>query len=92
MNSVVEITDMLGVDYYYVSVSFERNALLLEKPRGLFAKNIKSRIKLSEIKDVSVMNQKGVDTLSFFYDRNWYTFIDYGNHIVSSLKRNLMFI
>lgn len=91
MNSVVEITDMLGVDYYYVLVEFEERALLLEKPKGMLAKNIDKRIDLSEIEDVCVRTERGIDMFSLFYDRTWYTFIDYGNNIVSRLKEKLMF-
>lgn len=91
MNSVVEITDMLGIDHYYVSVAIVGNTLLLEKPKGMVAKNIERRINLSEIDDVCVMQEKGVSKFAIFYDRNWYTFIDYGNHVVSYLKRALVF-
>ncbi|MGG5370887.1 hypothetical protein [Enterococcus sp. AZ196] len=91
MNTMVEITDMLGVDYYYVAITFEENALLLEKPKGLFAKNIKRRIELSKVEKTCTTNEKGIDKLSFFYERNWYTFIDFGNSLMPCLKERLIF-
>ena len=40
MNSVVEITDMLGTDVYCASVAFKENQRMLEKPKGCFVKAV----------------------------------------------------
>lgn len=86
MNTIVEITDMLGIDYYYVSATFEGNKLVLKKPKGLFAKIVEYSIKLSEVRHICARDERGIERLTFFYDRNWYTFNDYGNNLVACLK------
>lgn len=86
MNTIVEITDMLGVDYYYVSATFEGNKLVLKKPEGVFTKMIEYSIKLSEVRHICSRDERGIECLTFFYDRNWYTFNDYGNNLVACLK------
>lgn len=92
MNAVVEINDMLGLDYYYVSITFLGNAMLLNKPEGLLGKYIEKKIILSQIDNCCMINEKGVEKLIFCYDNESYTFIDYENNILSFLQENLDFV
>ncbi|MDH6364980.1 hypothetical protein M2139_001981 [Enterococcus sp. PF1-24] len=89
MNTVVEISDILGLEYYYATIKFIPNAMLLTQPAGIFTKWLDQCIILSEIEDLRAFTENGIAKISFYYNNVNYTFIDYGNDIISFLEKNL---
>lgn len=92
MNAVLEISDMLGLDYYYASITFVGNAMLLNESDIFYGKYIKKRIVLSNIENIHAFFENGIEKISFLYDADRYTFIDYGNEIMPYLKNGLNFV
>ena len=92
MNAFLEISDMLGLDYYYASVSYSGNAMLLSNPDIFYGKFIEKRIILSEIEKIQIFFENGIEKLDFRYDDERYTFVNYGNGIIPYLKDGLSFV
>jgi hypothetical protein len=88
MNTVVEITDQFGLDYYYVTISFSDNALILRNPANN-QRLINCRLPLSELTEEPVRPQFWTTKYSLSYDKILYTFVDYGTGVIPVLKQYL---
>ncbi|WP_207940371.1 hypothetical protein DOK78_002144 [Enterococcus sp. DIV2402] len=89
MNAIVEMTDMLGLDYYYVVIRFKGNKMFLNKPDGICGKYVDKEIILSEIEDIRIIAQNNIEKITFSHCSINYTFVDYNNNVLSYLKKHL---
>ncbi|WP_125766830.1 hypothetical protein [Lapidilactobacillus wuchangensis] len=88
MNTVIEITDQFGLDYYYANVSFTSDSLVLlnsERNQRL----LNCRLPLTELTEEPVQPQFWTTKYSLSYDKILYTFVDYGTGVIPYLKRYL---
>jgi hypothetical protein len=80
---------MLGLDYYYVVITFKENKMFLNKPNGIYGKYVDKEIILSEIEDIRIIVQNNVEKITFSHIGINYTFVDYNNNILYYLKKHL---
>ncbi|MGM0125180.1 hypothetical protein IGI37_002578 [Enterococcus sp. AZ194] len=89
MNTYVEITDQLGVDYYYARLYFSGDYLTLQSPQGFLRKNVQKKIRLSEITNLVMDTFWGGRRITFSFDKEDYTFFESGTGVVDYLQTNL---
>ncbi|MGX7263488.1 hypothetical protein [Enterococcus crotali] len=88
MNGMLELTDHLGLDYYFVSLSTEHEALMIRSLNN-YCKPIDKAVKLAEIEGLTLGEEGELDFICFDYEGEHYHFIDYGNHLMPFLSRIL---
>ena len=89
MNTYVEITDQLGVDYYYATIQFSGEYLFLQSPQGFLRKPVRKKIRLSEVEDLVMDVFWGAKRITFSFNKEEYTFFESGTGVVNYLETNL---
>ncbi|EOL50522.1 hypothetical protein [Enterococcus caccae] len=85
MNSMLELTDRLGLDYYFVSLTTGDDLLIIRSLNN-YCKPIDKAVKLADIKGLTFGAEGELDFICFDYENDHYHFIDYGNHLVPFLS------
>ncbi|ALS02134.1 hypothetical protein ATZ33_12300 [Enterococcus silesiacus] len=85
INGMLELTDYLGLDYYFVSLSTE-NGLLVIRSLNNYCKPIDKAVKLAAIEGLTFGEEGELDFVCFDYADEHYHFIDYGNHLIPFLS------
>ncbi|MFD1412118.1 hypothetical protein [Lapidilactobacillus gannanensis] len=88
MNTVIEMTDQFGLDYYYVTVTFTADALVLQNPASNL-RQLNCRLPMDELVEEPVSPQFWTTKYSLSYDKILYTFVDYGTGVIPYLKQYL---
>lgn len=88
MNGMLELTDRLGLDYYFVSLAAE-NGVLVIRSLNNYCKPIDKAVELAEIEGLTFGKQHELDFVCFDYENDHYHFIDYGNHLLPFLNNIL---
>lgn len=85
MNGMLELTDRLGLDYYFVSLTTEKGSLVIRSLNN-YCKPIDKAVKLAEIEGLTFGAEGELDFICFDYEKEHYHFIDYGNHLLPFLS------
>lgn len=85
MNSMLELTDHLGLDYYFVSLTSWDDVLVIRSLNN-YCKPIDKAVKLAEIEGLTFGKEGELDFVCFDYKKEHYHFLDYGNHLMPFLK------
>ena len=80
MNVIVEISDRLGMDYYFVSVTTTEKSLQLNSPKKYY------KI-CHQITEWHLTQQEDIQEISFAWQETFYRFVDYGTGIVPYLTQ-----
>lgn len=88
MNGMLELTDRLGLDYYFVSLSTE-NGVFVIRSLNNYCKPIDKAVELAEIEGLTFGKQNELDFVCFDYEEEHYHFLDYGNHLMPFLNNIL---
>lgn len=88
MNGMLELTDYLGLDYYFVSLSAENEILVIHSLNN-YCKPIDKAVELAKIEGLTFGEEGMLDFICFDYEGEHYHFIDYGNHLMPFLSRIL---
>ncbi|MGX7245576.1 hypothetical protein ACWOC1_12110 [Enterococcus quebecensis] len=89
LNGMLELTDRLGLDYYFVSISLE-NTTLIVRSLNDYCKPLDKAVNLAEIKGVISEKEGQFNFICFDYENEHYHFVDYGNYLFPFLK-NILF-
>ncbi|MEI5994269.1 hypothetical protein [Candidatus Enterococcus mansonii] len=85
MNSMLELTDGLGLDYYFVCLSADKETLIIHSLNN-YCKPIDKTVELAHITELTIQSKDELNYVCFDYENEHYHFIDYGNHVLSFLK------
>lgn len=85
IHGLLELTDHLGMDYYFVSVLIKKETMEITNYNA-YCKLIKKKLHLAEIEQLVFFELKGISHVSFDYNHEHYCFTDYDNQIADSLK------
>ncbi|WP_086443671.1 hypothetical protein [Candidatus Enterococcus lemimoniae] len=85
MNGMLELTDRLGLDYYFVSLTTEKGSLVIRSLNN-YCKPIDKAVELAEIEGLTFGAEGELDFICFDYEKEHYRFIDYGNHLLPFLS------
>lgn len=85
MNVIVEISDRLGMDYYFVSVTTTAKSLQLNSPKKYY--NWHQEIPYHQITEWHLTQQEDIQEISFAWQETFYRFVDYGTGIVPYLTQ-----
>lgn len=85
MNGMLELTDRLGLDYYFVSLVTNNETLIIRSLNN-YCKPIDKIVELAEIEGLTFGAEGELDFICFDYEKEHYHFIDYGNHLVPFLS------
>jgi len=85
MNGMLELTDRLGLDYYFVSLVTNNETLIIRSLNN-YCKPIDKIVELAEIEGLTFGTEGELDFICFDYEKEHYHFIDYGNHLVPFLS------
>lgn len=88
INAMLEFTDCLGLDYYFVSLSKVEGTLVIRSLNN-YCKPIDKAVKLAEIEGLTFGAEGELDFVYFDFEGEHYHFIDYGNHIMPFLSHIL---
>ncbi|EOH96152.1 hypothetical protein UAY_03062 [Enterococcus moraviensis ATCC BAA-383] len=88
MNGMLELTDCLGLDYYFVSLSTESGVLIIRSLNN-YCKPIDKAVELAEITGLTFGEEGELEFICFDYEEDHYHFIDYGNHLMPFLSNVL---
>ncbi|MGM0218796.1 hypothetical protein [Enterococcus sp. AZ126] len=88
INGMLELTDDLGLDYYFVSLATEHGILVIRSLNN-YCKPINKTVKLAEIKRLTFGEEDTLDFICFDYKEEHYHFLDYGNHLMPFLSHIL---
>ncbi|EOH97120.1 hypothetical protein UAW_01602 [Enterococcus haemoperoxidus ATCC BAA-382] len=88
MNGMLELTDFLGLDYYFVSLSTEKGVLVIRSLNN-YCKPIDKAVELAKIDGLTFGEEGELDFICFDYEGEHFHFIDYGNHLMPFLSRIL---
>ncbi|MFD1901538.1 hypothetical protein [Enterococcus termitis] len=84
-NAMLELTDSLVMDYYFVSLEVKEGQLFLYSLNN-YCKPISKTIELTQIDGLHIEDSGGLGYICFDFDNDHYHFVDYGNHILSFFK------
>ncbi|MGC2938620.1 hypothetical protein ACPTIS_13710 [Enterococcus faecalis] len=84
MNVIVEISDRLGMDYYFVSVRSTAKSLLFHC-RIKYYKIWHQEIPYHQITEWHLTQEEDIQEISFAWQETFYRFVDYGTGIVPYL-------
>lgn len=85
INAMLELTDQLGMDYYFVSLEFREGNLFVRSLNN-YCKPISKTVELKEIKGLSIEESDGLGYICFDFDDEHYHFVDYGNRVLAFFK------
>ncbi|WP_375178477.1 hypothetical protein [Enterococcus rotai] len=85
MNGMLELTDRLGLDYYFVSLVTNNETLIIRSLNN-YCKPIDKTVELAEIEGLTFGTEGELDFICFDYEKEQYHFIDYGNHLLPFLS------
>lgn len=88
MNSMLELTDYLGLDYYFVSLSAEHGMLVIRSLNN-YCKPIDKTVIMAKIEDLTFGTKDQLAFVCFDYEGEHYHFINYGNHLMPFLRQIL---
>lgn len=88
--SMVELLNTTGLHYYLVSLSILNNNQLLLKTLPNDCKSFEKKVNLTEVHAVDIKETGKLLAVQFEYENNYYTFIDYGNHVVPFFKKIIL--
>ncbi|MBS7576934.1 MULTISPECIES: hypothetical protein [unclassified Enterococcus] len=80
MRTLIEVTDHLRLDYYFVDLTVRQNILIIKSLRGL-VKTLSAEIPLDRIE---ILQYKKNERYSFIYEGITYTIVDYGNGVLKN--------
>lgn len=78
MNLIIEMTDGIGMDYYYVTLYCEGNHLVIETPHRM-AKVLRRQLPINELEQVHWEVNGQIKRLIFTYQAESYSIIDVGD-------------
>jgi len=85
---MIEVTDELGLDFYFVEL-FVVDSMLLIKPLNGIIKTLNIEIPL---KRIVLLEQSGIEyggRFTFKFENKIFTIVDYGNGILKFLEEQL---
>lgn len=85
MNTIIEITDKMGLDYYFVTLTLNHDVLEVKNTQHR-VKKIKRELPISEIQNVTLTQRFGAKTLNFHYKNEFFSIVDCGTSIVPFLE------
>lgn len=85
VNGMLELTDCLGLDYYFVSLTATEDTLTIRSLNN-YCKPIDKAVELAEIEGLTFGTEGELDFVCFHYEKEQYHFIDYGNHLMPFLN------
>ena len=92
MNTYVKVIDRNGEDYYFAEVEYEKGIIGISRHRGLY-KVREREIYPCDVREIIIEKTSEERTISFYHDKEHYTFFFFFNGIVSflNLKVNPLF-
>ncbi|MGK0550888.1 hypothetical protein ACSFB8_00710 [Enterococcus faecalis] len=91
MNVIVEMTDALGLDYYFVTLKATSNGLLLSSGKAYY-RNLHEIIPYQKISHSKIIKKDQLIEISFECENKQYRFVDYGNGVADYLQKHLSFL
>lgn len=87
IQAIVEYSDTLGSDFYFVTAHINNGIMELS---GLndYCKTFNKTIDLTQLTKLTIQKDD-CPRLNFFYNKEEYRFVDYGNHIVHYIESHL---
>ncbi|MGC6769817.1 hypothetical protein ACYSNR_12595 [Enterococcus sp. LJL128] len=86
IQTILELHDTLGTEYYFVSVSITNHQMKLTSLNSC-CKYLDKTVDLTQLSDVT--QQDNPCSLSFLYDTENYCFVDYGNAVVDYIQQQI---
>lgn len=86
MNGIIEITDKLGMDYYFADVKINHEVVEFLQHRPM-SKLTTKKMALSQIKAVKISQRFGNEVLHFQHHDERFTIVDAGTGLVPMLKK-----
>lgn len=90
VQGVLELTNSLGINHYFVSVSKQENQLILHSLADN-CKPLNKQIQLTEVDALTYQYAVSEAFISFNYQGEYYRFVDYGHPLFTFLKNILLF-
>lgn len=87
IQAIVEYSDTLGIDFYFVTVSINKGIMELDSLNS-YCKAFNKTIDLTQLSHLAVQKDD-CPSLSFSCDNEEYRFVDYGNGIVHYIETRL---
>ncbi|MFK4566352.1 hypothetical protein [Enterococcus sp. UD-01] len=84
-HGMLELTDQLGMDYYFVSLKKEGNTLFIQSLNS-YCKAIHKEVQLAEIEGLIIEESAGLGYVCFDYNKEHFHFVEYGNQILPFFK------
>ncbi|MGM0168859.1 hypothetical protein IGI39_004614 [Enterococcus sp. AZ135] len=88
MNTYVKVVDKNGEDYYFAEVEYEQGIIGINRHQGLY-KVKEKEIYPCDVREIAIEKTSDERIISFYHDKEQYTFFDSGNGIVSFLNWKL---
>ena len=85
MNTIIEITDKIGLDYYFVTLTLNHDKLEIKNTHSKI-KKIQRELSISKIEEVTLTHRFGAKTLNFHYKNEFFSIVDCGTNIVPFLE------
>lgn len=89
MNLIVEMTDNIGMDYYYVTMYCEGQMLIIETPDRMM-KDLHRRLPIRQLEEVCWRVTGSIRRLVFTYNDESYSIVDVGEGFESAIANKLM--
>lgn len=87
---VMELVDTTGLHYYFVALTMLENNQLLLKTLPNDCNPFEKKVKLTKVTQAEIKETKQSLAVQFDYENNHYTFIDYGNHVISFFEKTTL--
>ncbi|MTD40136.1 hypothetical protein GIX45_16265 [Erwinia sp. CPCC 100877] len=87
-HGMLELTDQLGMDYYFVSLKKEGETLLIQSLNH-YCKAINKAVQLAEIEGVIIEESAGLGYVCFDFNNEHFHFVEYGNQILPFFEKIL---
>ena len=84
MGTLIELTGRSGLEFYYVEIEVGAGVLVVQSPAELI-KTVTRRIFWDRVTDLLFEQNR----LTFSYEQEQYTFVDYGNGVLNYLSKQL---
>lgn len=89
MNGIIEITDKLGMDYYFANVKIKYEVVELQ-PHHHLSKLVMKKMPISQIENIQLSSRFGNEVLHFQYQNEQFSIVDVGTGLVPMLKKQLI--
>ncbi|WP_314062890.1 hypothetical protein [uncultured Vagococcus sp.] len=87
MNLIIEMTDNIGMDYYYVTMYCEGQILIIDTPDRRI-KELRRQIPICALEEVHWQVNGSIRRLVFRYQNETYSIVDMGT--IGAIAENLM--